>query len=183
MPVPEDPMEDREHGRRAAGGGWFVLNLADSNGMGGDRVGTFSAFESPSHPQPHFGIGVHILWPGQPNGLYHEEDNQEDFLVLSGECILLVEEQERRMRQWDFFHSPPNTRHIFVGAGDGPCAILMAGARRPDEKIHYPVSELAARYGASAVEPTDNPREAYPAAGFDRTVERPFPWPPTQQQP
>ncbi len=86
MPVPEDPMEEREHGRRAAAGGWFVLNLADSNGMGNDRIGTYSAFESPEARQPHFGIGVHILWPGQPNGLYHEEDNQEDFLVLSGEC-------------------------------------------------------------------------------------------------
>lgn len=176
-------MEQREHGRRAAGGGWFVLNLADSNGMGNDRIGTFSAFESPKDRQPHFGIGVHILWPGQPNGLYHEEDNQEDFLVLFGECVLLVEEQERRMRRWDFFHCPPNTRHILVGAGDGPCAILMAGARRPDEQIFYPVSELAARYGASAVAETTSPREAYSAAGFDRPVERPFPWPPGLRQP
>jgi uncharacterized cupin superfamily protein len=179
MPIPEAPLD----GGRAAGDGWFVLNLADSAGMGNERIGTYSAFESRDHPQPHFGIGVHILWPGQPNGLYHAEDNQEDFLVLSGECILLVEEEERRLRQWDFFHCAPNTRHILVGAGDGPSAILMAGARRPDEKIFYPVSELAARHGASAVEDTENPREAYPAAGFERPAERPFPWPPTQEQP
>jgi uncharacterized cupin superfamily protein len=183
MPIPEDPMADGQYGRRAAADGWFILNLADSHGMGNDRMGTFSAFESPDHPQPHFGIGVHILWPGQPDGLYHEEDNQEFFLVLSGECIVLVEEQERPMRQWDCFYSPPNTRHILVGAGDGPCALLMAGARRPDARIHYPLSELAARYGASAVEPTDSAREAYPAAGFPRPVDRPFPWPPTQEQP
>src|SRR4051794_31491989 len=99
MPVPEEPMEDREHGRRAAGGGGIVLTVADSNGIGSDRSGPFTAFETPDHPHPHFGIGVHILWLGQPNGLYHEEDTQEDFLVLSGECILLVEEQERRMRR------------------------------------------------------------------------------------
>jgi uncharacterized cupin superfamily protein len=179
MTAPEAPLE----GGRAAGDGWFVLNLADSAGMGNERAGTFTAFEAPGHPQPHFGIGVHTLWPGQPNGLYHEEDNQEAFLVLSGQCVLVVEEQERRLRQWDFFYSAPNTRHILVGAGDGPCAILMAGARRPDQKIFYPVSEVAARYGASAVADTDNPREAYPAADFPRPADRPFPWPPTQEQP
>ena len=92
--------------------------------------------------------------PGEPNCLYHSESQQEAFLVLSGEGKLLVEGEERPIRQWDFVHCPAGTEHVFVGAGDGPCAILMIGARTPDEQLLYPVSELAARYGASAEEET-----------------------------
>jgi Cupin domain len=80
------------------------------------------------------------------------ESDQEAFLVLSGECRLLVEGEERRLRPWDFFHCPSWTEHAFVGAGDGPCVILMAGARSADAQGRYPVSKLAARYGASVEE-------------------------------
>jgi quercetin dioxygenase-like cupin family protein len=76
---------------------------------------------------PQFGINVTVLEPGQ-SGVYHAEANQEAFLVLGGECRLLVEGEERRLRAWDFFHSPPWTEHAFVGAGDRPCVILMVGA-------------------------------------------------------
>jgi uncharacterized cupin superfamily protein len=113
--------------------------------------------------------------PGQPNGLYHEESNQEDFLVLHGECIAIVEEQERRMQAWDFLHCPPGTRHVFVGAGDGPCAILKIGARDPDDRIEYPASEVAARHDAAADPPTSNSREAY--RDFPESVDERFPWP------
>src|SRR6185503_16614876 len=102
---------------------------------------------------------------GQPNGLYHTEQAQEDFLVLSGECTLLVEDQERTLRAWDFFDSPPGTAHICVGAGDEPCVILMVGTRPAVDEVLYPVSALAARYGASAEKETPNPDEAY--AGFE----------------
>ena len=81
------------------------------------------------------GVRVRILWPGEPNALYHSEGVQEGFLVLSGECTLIVEEEERPLRPWDYFHCPSDTRHIIVGAGDGPCAILMLGAR-PEERVH-----------------------------------------------
>jgi uncharacterized cupin superfamily protein len=95
--------------------------------------------------------------------------------VLSGECRLLVEGAERLLRRWDFFHSPAGTEHIFVGAGDGPCVILMAGARSKDMRGLYPVSELAARYGASAVEEVTDWRQAY--AGFELwRRERPSSW-------
>src|SRR5688572_10480308 len=119
-----------------------------------------------SHVEPEagfeqYGIGVHVLQPGQPNGKYHSETVQEDFLVLSGECILVVEEQERRLKAWDFFHCAPGTHHILVGAGEGPCAILMVGIRAEDNTRHYPVSEAASRYGASAPEETDTPSVAY----------------------
>jgi len=86
---------------------------------------------------------------------------QEDFLVLSGECILIVEDEERHLKAWDFFHCAPGTNHIIVGAGNGPCAILMVGVRSEDKKLHYPVSEVAARHGASSPVNTDTPSEAY----------------------
>jgi uncharacterized cupin superfamily protein len=122
-----------------------------------------------------FGIRLHVLEPGEPNGLYHAENQQEDFLVLSGECRLLVEGGERILRAWDFFHAPAETEHIFVGAGEGPCVILMAGARSEPWQVLYPVSELAARYGASAAEETSDPDQAY--VGFEPSRrERPSYW-------
>ena len=93
--------------------------------------------------------------------MYPGENSQEDFLVLRGQCLLLVEGQERRLRAWDFVHCPAGTEHVFVGGGDSPCAILMVGARRPDVELRYPVSELAARYGASASKETSDEAEAY----------------------
>ena len=107
------------------------------------------------------GIRIHVLPPGEPNGFYHAENQQEGFLVLSGECTLLVEGEERTPRAWDFFHSPPGTEHTLVGAGDAPCAILMVGSRTDDWSVRYPVSELAARHGASVERETSEPDEAY----------------------
>ena len=86
---------------------------------------------------------------------------QEGFLVLSGECTLLVEEEECPLRQWDYFHCPAETRHVIVGAAEGPCAILMLGARPEVETLLYPVSEIAAKYGASVAKETVKPDEAY----------------------
>jgi uncharacterized cupin superfamily protein len=117
-----------------------------------------------------------VLWPGEPNGLYHSESGREAFLVLSGECTLIVEEEERPLRQWDFFHCPAGTRHIFVGAGDGPCAILMIGGRSAEATLNYPVSEVAARHGASAAKETSNPSEAYADWSWNFAPIR-LPWP------
>jgi uncharacterized cupin superfamily protein len=124
---------------------------------------------------PQLAVNLRVLRPGEPNGLYHSENQQEAFLVLSGECRLLVEGEERPLGPWDFFHSPAGTEHIFVGAGDGPCVILMVGARSQDEQLHYPVSELAARYGASAEEETSDPDEAY-ARWEESRLGRPTYW-------
>ena len=98
---------------------------------------------------------------GRRAGYYHEEDDLEGFLVLSGECIAIVEGQERHIGPWDYLHSPSGTRHIMVGAGDGPCAILMYGTRHPDATILYPVDETAAKHGWSVATETDSPDEAY----------------------
>jgi uncharacterized cupin superfamily protein len=107
--------------------------------------------------------------------MYHSESIQEDFLVLSGECVLLIEEEERRLRAWDFVHCPAGTRHIFIGAGDGPCVIFMAGARRPGKSILYPRSDVALARGAGVETETNAPREAY--APFPRwRLGRPDSW-------
>ena len=119
-----------------------------------DDFGSGCVFDTRAAPFEQVGINISVLVPGEPNCLYHSESQQEAFLVLSGEGKLLVEGEERPLRQWDFVHCPAGTEHVFVGAGDGPCAILMIGARTPDEQLLYPVSELAARYGASAEEET-----------------------------
>ncbi|PZS13631.1 MAG: hypothetical protein DLM64_03080 [Solirubrobacterales bacterium] len=171
----EARIDDTETGRQPADDGWFILNLAE---MGWDTVpggGTWSVFESPSAPSSMLGIGVHILQPGETPGMYHAESEQEGFLVLRGECIAVVEGKERRLREWDYLHCPPGTNHITVGAGDGPCAILMVGTRSPDHSIHYPVDPVAARHGASVDTATNSAREVYADRPPFRAV--PSPWP------
>ena len=108
---------------------WFVVNVADAPALRNERGGTSVRFESPEAPFPDLGIGIRELQPGQPNGKYHSENVQEDFLVLSGECVVIIDGEERALRAWDFVHCPAGTEHIFVGAGEGPCHILMVGAR------------------------------------------------------
>ncbi|HMI99610.1 MAG TPA: cupin domain-containing protein [Gaiellaceae bacterium] len=160
MAAEEARIEQTEAGAIVASPGWFVVNLAEARWMRSEEGGEWSDLE-PEGGFEQYGIGVHVVQPGQPNGMYHSETVQEAFLVLSGECILVVEEQERRLRAWDFFHCAPGTHDILVGVGDGPCAILMVGVRGEGKKLHYPVSILAARHGASAPVDTDMASEAY----------------------
>jgi uncharacterized cupin superfamily protein len=117
-----------------------------------------------------------IMQPGQPNCLYHREPVQEDFLVLHGECLAIVDGEERPMRQWDLLHCPAGIDHVFVGAGDGPSAVLMIGSRRLDE-AHYPVNEVAAKYGASVQTATDVPDVAYADWRTEARTEVSNPWP------
>jgi uncharacterized cupin superfamily protein len=167
--VPEARLDDSGSGLAPAADGWFVVNVRDAEWLTSETAttsgrrssGSECAFESQEFWFRQLGIRLHVLEPGEPNGLYHAESQQEAFLVLSGECRLLVEGVERLLQPWDFFHSPAGTYHIFVGAGDGPCVILMAGARSEGMRVLYPVSELAARYGASAEEETSDPKQAY----------------------
>ena len=179
--MPEARLEDAGSGLSPASDGWFVVNVRDAAWLTSDGEGQTSGsactFESEEVWFRQFGVNLRVLEPGEPNGLYHSENQQETFLVLSGECRLLVEGEERILRQWDFVHCPAGTEHIFVGAGGGPCAILMVGMRTEDEQIFYPVSELAAPYGASAREETSDYMQAYRDAGFARPRrERPSYW-------
>ena len=177
--VAEAELTESEGGLQPAGPGWFVVNVRDASWLRHDTFGTATTFEAEDHRFGQFGINIQVLEPGEPNCLYHRESQQEDFLVLTGECLLLVEGQERRMRAWDFFHCPPGTDHVFVGAGDGPCAILMVGARSEHEELVYPVSDLALRHGAGVPEETPDPRVAYaPYARTERQRPEPrgLPW-------
>jgi uncharacterized cupin superfamily protein len=170
-------MEETPFGLNPAAEGWFVLNRADALAVRNEeKGGAIYPLEPRGGPFTDFGVNVHVVWPGEPNALYHSEGVREAFLVLSGECMLIVEEQERPLRQWDFFHCPAGTRHIFVGAGDGPCAILMIGARPEAEQLLYPTSEVAARYGASVPSETPDPDEAYADWPGEHTPVR-LPWP------
>jgi uncharacterized cupin superfamily protein len=157
--VPEAKLVETEHGLVPEGEGWFVLNAQEARWFRGDAFGAAVTFEGEAR-FPEVGINIHVIDPGQPNCMYHRESVQEGFLVLSGECLLLVEGEERRLRAWDFFHCPAGVNHVFVGAGDGPCAILMIGAR-PDKSIVYPVDEVATRHRACVEQETPEPREAY----------------------
>jgi len=159
--VPEARLEDSGSGLAPASEGWFLVNVRDAEWWASEAFGTGCGFESREFSFPDFGFNISVLEPGQPNCLYHSESQQEDFLVLAGQCKVLVEGEERLLQPWDFVHCPAGTEHVFVGAGEGPCVIVMAGARREDEKLLYPVSELAARYGASAEEETPDPSKAY----------------------
>jgi uncharacterized cupin superfamily protein len=168
--VPEAPLEPSGNGLAPAGEGWFVLNVRDARWQTG-AFGAYTSFEAEDRRFDQFGINLSVLQPGQPSSMYHREDTQEGFLVLGGECLLLIEGEERRLKAWDFVHCPPWTEHIFVGAGDGPCTLIGVGAR-PTKSVVYPESELAQRYGAGVEQETSAPREAY--AAFDRDVDAPF---------
>lgn len=179
--MPEAPLEDFGSGLAPAADGWFVVNVRDAQWLtsaGGDKKpsGSECAFESGQAEFAQLGVRLHVLEPGEPNGLYHRESKQEGFLVLSGECRLLVEGQERMLHRWDFFHSPAGTEHIVLGAGDEPCVIMMVGARGDNWDIVYPVSELAARYDASVNEETTDPHEAYAGRFEPSRRERPSYW-------
>jgi uncharacterized cupin superfamily protein len=155
---------------------WFVVNVRDARWRTHEKFGASCRFEDHEAPFEQLGVNIRVLQPGQPNCLYHSESLQEDFLVLAGECLLLVDGEERPLRAWDFVHCPPGTEHVFVGAGDGPSVILMAGARSEDERLLYSVTEVARRHGASAERETTSPEEAYAPFGPRPTEERPARW-------
>jgi len=183
--VEEARFEQTDSGLEPANDGWFVLNVRDATWVHNEVSGSGCFFESEEAPFAELGINIRVLPPGQGTGLYHAEATQEGFLVLAGECLLLVEGQERPLRAWDFAHFPPNTEHMVVATGDRPCVILMAGARKPGRPIVYPVSDLARRYGVGVETETRSPPEAYASYPEDE-LRRPDDWdalPWAKQQP
>lgn len=175
--MPEARLEESGSGLAPTTEGWFVVNVRDAEWWFAETRGARCAFENEYGDPPvefdQLGINLTVLEQGQTS-LYHAEENQEAFLVLAGECALIVENEERRLRAWDFFHCPPWTEHAFVGGGEDPCVILMLGSRT-GPGVRYPVSEVAARYGASVAEETSEWRQAYATVEWFRR-ERPPSW-------
>jgi mannose-6-phosphate isomerase-like protein (cupin superfamily) len=161
--VGEATLERSAEGLRPVGEGWFVVNVAELAARRNGRMGITCSPEPDDARFPEFGFHLQVLEPGQFNARYHRENDQEAFLVLFGECMLIVEGEERLLRSGDFFHSPPLTGHVFVGAGEGPCTIVMVGGRTRQwcEGEGFPVDAVAAGYGASVAGPTDDRRVAY----------------------
>ncbi|HKG35059.1 MAG TPA: cupin domain-containing protein [Solirubrobacterales bacterium] len=167
--IEEARLRREEGGLVPDGPGWFVLNVADARGSESESFGASVRFMGEGDARfPEFAINVRVLQPGQPNSLYHRESNQEAFLVLSGECLLIVEGEERALRKGDFVHFPPGAAHVALGAGERPSSILMVGTVDPDEEILYPRDEAAVRHGAAASEETPDPAVAY--AGHPKPV-------------
>jgi uncharacterized cupin superfamily protein len=160
VPVPEAPFRSTKHGPVADVDGWFVLNARDSRWRNYGPMGVSCNFEG-KRPFRQLGFNVNVLQPGEPLGLYHRENHQEGFLVLSGECVLVVEGEERRLGAWDFFHCPGGTAHVIVGAGDGPAVVVAVGARGGRKGLAYLVDAAALRHGAGVEEETADYRRAY----------------------
>jgi uncharacterized cupin superfamily protein len=170
--VPEAPVIQTENGAVPEGEGWFVVNAREARWWHHDTFGSSVTFEGDDARFPQFGINVQVLEPGDPNCMYHAENAQEDFLVLFGECVLIAEGEERPLKQWDLVHCPAWTKHVFVGAGNGPCGILMVGARPEHEELLYPVDPVARGHKAGVHKETSSGREAY--APFPQATEGPY---------
>jgi uncharacterized cupin superfamily protein len=182
----EAPLDRVGSGLAPVGDGWFVVDVRRAAWLRHEVFGLRCPFETSApvaraveglEARPFTQLGVHlaVLEPGRPSTLYHAElDNQEDFLVLSGECICVIEDEERRLRAWDFVHCPPGTRHAFVGAGADRCVLVMIGRRR-SRTVRYFRSSRAVRHGAAAERETDSPTEAYAPFGHWRNAGPPNP--------
>jgi uncharacterized cupin superfamily protein len=161
--VPEARLEATEQGLTPKGEGWFVLNARDTRWRPSEGRGAYCTFEG----EPEFSqIGIHLvtLAPGEPMSMYHWEADQEDFLVLSGEALLIIEGEERPLREWDFVHCPAETKHTIVGAGESQSFFLAVGARDKSTGPNwgaYTVDEAALRHGAGVELETSDPEEAY----------------------
>ncbi len=172
---PRAKMVRTPHGKSPASKGWFVLNAKDAVWYRNEVFGSATRFEAPKAFFTQLGINIRVLRPGQPNCHYHAENLQEDFLVLSGRCRVLIDRKNILLQPWDLVHCPPWTDHVFVGAGRGPCVILMVGARSKKEKLRYLRSALAMKYRASSPATTTDPRVSY--AKVPRSVPSPAPPP------
>jgi uncharacterized cupin superfamily protein len=161
--IPEAPLERTEHALVAAGEGWFVLNAREARWKHGERRGARLDLDGETE-FPQVGINLYVLAPGEVMGMYHWEADQEDFFVVDGEALLIVEGEERTLRKWDFVHCPADTRHIIVGAGESSCVVLAVGAREHQTGPGwggYPVDEAALRQAAGVERETNDVRKAY----------------------
>jgi uncharacterized cupin superfamily protein len=161
--VREARLEATEHGLVPKDEGWFVISARNARWRQAEGRSAVCEFEGETE-FAQLGINLSVLGPGEPMAMYHWEADQEDFLVLLGEALLIIEGEERPLRQWDFVHCPAETKHVIVGAGDTSCVVLAVGARDrstgPDWG-GYTVDATALRHGAGVEEDTTDPKQAY----------------------
>ncbi len=160
MTVREALLRSTKFGLCPDGDGWFVLNARDSRWRDYGPLGAACNFEG-KRPFKQLGINLNVLEPGEPMSMYHRENKQEGFLVLAGECILIVEGESRPLKTWDFFHCPGGTGHVIVGAGYGPAVVLAVGARGGRKGVVYEVAPAAIERGAGVDQETTKSAEAY----------------------
>jgi uncharacterized cupin superfamily protein len=161
--VHEAPLEPTETGFVQAGPGWFVVSARGARWRYAEGRGSVCPFGD-EEEFSQVGVNLFVLASGEPMGMYHWEADQEDFLVLAGEGLLIVEGEERQLRRWDFVHCQAGTRHVIIGAGDGPCVVLAVGARQHQGSPDwggYTVEEAALRYAAGVEQETTDPWKAY----------------------
>ena len=148
---------------------WFVVNARDAEWYDTD-LGKFCSFEIKGERFPALGVNLNVLAPGEPMAMYHREDGEEAFLVLDGECVLVVEGEEMPLGKWDFFHCPPNVAHVIVGAGDRPALVVAVGSRTQGRGVFFPADPVAGKHGAAPVADTADPREAYEGHTVEQTA-------------
>ena len=158
-----------ERGLVPKGEGWFVLNARETQWWRRPGRGVLCEFEGAGFEGAldfhQLGINLQVLGPGEPMSMYHWEADQEDFLVVAGEALLIVEGEERPLRAWDFVHCPAGAKHTIVG---GPCVVIAVGARDRSTGPSwggYTVDEAAIRHGAGVEAETTEPSEAYARFG------------------
>lgn len=171
MAVLEATLRATKYGLVFDGDGWFVLNARETRWRDYGPLGVACDFEG-KRPFKQLGINLNVLHPGEPMSMYHRENHQEGFLVLAGECLLIVEGEEHPLKAWDFFHCRGGTAHVIVGAGDGPTVVLAVGARGGRKGVTYPVAPAALAHGAGVKERTTKSAEAY--ASFRRSTRSPY---------
>ena len=166
--VPESKLARTEHGLVPEGAGWYVLNMRDAEWRHAEGRGAVCIvaddFEGWRRESDQLGVNPFVLMPGDSMAMYHWEADQEDFLVVSGEAVLVVEGKERHLRAWDFVHCPPHTKHVIVGEGSGPCLVIAVGARAHDgqpDSLGFIADAVARRHGASVEEDTTDGDVAY----------------------
>ena len=158
--VPEASPRSTKYGLVFEGDGWFVLNARDTRWRDYGSLGAACDFEG-KRPFKQLGLNLNVLNPGEPMSMYHRENHQEGFLVLAGECLLIVEGEERMLEAWDYFYCPGGTPHVIIGAGDGASVVLAVGARGGRKGIVYLVSATALKHGAGVEEEATKSAVAY----------------------
>lgn len=171
MAVAEAALRVTRYGLVPDRDGWFVVNACETRWRDYGPLGLACDFEG-KRPFKQLGINLNVLNPGAPMSMYHRENNQEGFLVLAGECLLIVEGEERPLKAWDFFHCPGGTAHVIVGAGDGPAVVLAVGARGGRKGMVYLVASAAVAHGGGVNEETTKSAEAY--ARFPPSTRSPY---------